>query len=183
MKQMIAILGIGIFAASCNTSSNKAAFAAQQNTIDSMKMEMTKKQVIDSMNEVVYINTMNTAAIQPQLVTVAPKPRKKRVYSYASQSEPVVAKPVSTVNNDNVYTQPTTSTPPIVYQEPAQAPVQQKKGWSAKAKGAAIGGVAGAAAGAIINKNQRVLGGAIGSVLGAGAGLGIGAIIDKKNGR
>jgi hypothetical protein len=183
MKQVIAILGIGILAASCNTNSKNAALEAQQNTIDSMKMEMAKQQVIDSMNEVVRFNTLATMPVQKEVVYTAPKPRKKRTYNYASNSEPAVTQPVNTVsNNDNVYTQSTTATPPIVYQDQPVAQ-QQKKGWSSKAKGAVIGGVAGAAAGAIINKNQRVVGGVIGSVLGAGAGLGIGAILDKKNGR
>ena len=178
---MIAILGIGVFAASCNMSSKNAALQAQQNTIDSMKMEMAKQQVIDSMNEMVMLNTMMTIPAQ-EIAPVAHKPRTKIIYKYAAAKEPVSAQPVNTVNsNDNINTQPTTQTPPIVYQEPAQQP--QKKGWSSKAKGAVIGGVAGAAAGAIINKRQRVVGGVVGSVLGAGAGLGIGAILDKKNGR
>ena len=61
--------------------------------------------------------------------------------------------------------------------------VARKKGWSSAAKGAVIGGVAGAAGGAIINKKNRAAGGIIGGVLGAGAGYGIGRAIDKKNGR
>jgi hypothetical protein len=61
--------------------------------------------------------------------------------------------------------------------------VSRKKGWSSAAKGAVIGGVAGAAGGAIINKKNRALGGVIGGVLGAGAGYGIGRGIDKRNGR
>lgn len=179
MKQIIAILGIGVLAASCNTSNKNAALQAQQNTIDSMKIEMAKQQVIDSMNEMVMLNTMMTIPAQAA-APVASKPKTRVIYKYASAKEPTHS--INTVrNNDNVNTQPVTQTPPIVYQEPAQQP--QKKGWSSKAKGAVIGGVAGAAAGAIINKRQRVVGGVVGSVLGAGAGLGIGAILDKKNGR
>jgi phage tail tape-measure protein len=70
-----------------------------------------------------------------------------------------------------------------VYQEQAPVAQQEKKGWSAKAKGAVIGAGAGAVAGAIIHKRQRGVGAVVGGVLGAGAGTGIGAIIDKKNGR
>ncbi|MFL5811859.1 MAG: YMGG-like glycine zipper-containing protein [Flavisolibacter sp.] len=58
-----------------------------------------------------------------------------------------------------------------------------KKGWSKAAKGAVIGGVGGAAAGAIINKKNRGAGAVIGGVLGAGAGYGIGRHKDKKDGR
>lgn len=66
------------------------------------------------------------------------------------------------------------------------APVQaapQRKGWSKAAKGAVIGGVTGAAAGAIIDKKNRAAGAVIGGVAGAGVGYGIGRHIDKKNGR
>jgi hypothetical protein len=63
----------------------------------------------------------------------------------------------------------------------AQAP--EKKGWSKAAKGAVIGGVAGAAGGAVINKQNRSKGAIIGGVLGAGAGYGIGRHKDKKDGR
>ena len=58
-----------------------------------------------------------------------------------------------------------------------------KKGWSRKAKGAAIGGGSGAILGAVINKNNRLVGGAIGGALGAGIGYVIGNELDKKHGR
>ena len=58
-----------------------------------------------------------------------------------------------------------------------------KKGWSRKAKGAAIGGGGGAILGAVINKNNRLVGGAIGGALGAGIGYVIGNELDKKHGR
>ncbi len=59
----------------------------------------------------------------------------------------------------------------------------KKKGWSSAAKGAVIGGVAGAAGGAVINKKNRAAGAVIGGVVGAAGGYGIGRTIDKKNGR
>ena len=49
-----------------------------------------------------------------------------------------------------------------------------KKGWSRKAKGAVIGGGSGAVIGALINKNNRLVGGALGGALGAGIGYVIG---------
>ena len=60
---------------------------------------------------------------------------------------------------------------------------QQKKGWSKAAKGAVIGGVAGAAGGAVINKKNRALGAVIGGVIGAAGGYGIGRGMDKRDGR
>jgi len=68
-----------------------------------------------------------------------------------------------------------------VSQYPAKTTV--KKGWSRKAKGAAIGGGGGAILGAVINKNNRLVGGAIGGALGAGIGYVIGNELDKKHGR
>jgi len=59
----------------------------------------------------------------------------------------------------------------------------RKKGWSSAAKGAVIGGVAGAAGGAVVNKKNRAAGAVIGGVVGAAGGYGIGRSIDKKNGR
>lgn len=68
-----------------------------------------------------------------------------------------------------------------ISQYPAKTTV--KKGWSRKAKGAAIGGGGGAILGAVINKNNRLVGGAIGGALGAGIGYVIGNELDKKHGR
>ena len=61
--------------------------------------------------------------------------------------------------------------------------MEKKEGWSKAAKGAVIGGVAGAAGGAILNKKNRVLGAVIGGVVGAAGGYGIGRGMDKKDGR
>lgn len=60
---------------------------------------------------------------------------------------------------------------------------EEKKGWSKTAKGAVIGGVTGAAAGAVINKKNRGAGAVIGGVTGAAAGAVIGNEMDKKDGR
>lgn len=56
-----------------------------------------------------------------------------------------------------------------------------KKGWSKKAKGAAIGGGGGAVAGAVIaGKGDRATGAVVGGVVGAAAGSIIGRKKDKK---
>lgn len=64
-----------------------------------------------------------------------------------------------------------------------QAKTTEKKGWSKAAKGAAIGGGAGAIAGAVLIKKNRVAGGALGGIVGAGIGYVIGRSKDKKDGR
>ncbi|MHC2993158.1 hypothetical protein OB13_16820 [Pontibacter sp. HJ8] len=64
----------------------------------------------------------------------------------------------------------------------SSAQAQEKRtGWSPQAKGAVIGAGTGAAAGAIIHKRNRVVGGAVGGVVGGAAGYGIGKHIDNKN--
>ncbi len=57
---------------------------------------------------------------------------------------------------------------------------QDRKGWSPQAKGAVIGGLGGAAAGAIINKRNRPVGGVVGGVAGGAVGYGVGKHIDNK---
>jgi YMGG-like Gly-zipper len=60
--------------------------------------------------------------------------------------------------------------------------VNKKKGWSQAAKGATIGGVGGAVAGAVISKNKGK-GAVIGGVIGAAGGYILGRRADKKSGR
>jgi hypothetical protein len=59
-----------------------------------------------------------------------------------------------------------------------QAQAQGK--WSPQAKGAVIGALGGGAAGALIHKRNRVVGGAVGGVAGAGVGYAIGKHTDNK---
>ncbi|MCE3282698.1 MAG: 17 kDa surface antigen [Chitinophagaceae bacterium] len=77
-----------------------------------------------------------------------------------------------------------TSTKTVIYKtEPAATTstpaVQEKKGWSNKAKGAVIGGVVGAATGAAVS-DKKGKGAIIGGVVGAAGGYGVGAILDNK---
>lgn len=61
------------------------------------------------------------------------------------------------------------------------AEAQEKRtGWSPQAKGAVIGAGTGAAAGAIIHKRNRVVGGVVGGVAGGAVGYGVGKHIDNK---
>lgn len=60
------------------------------------------------------------------------------------------------------------------------AQAQQRTGWSPQGKGAAIGGAAGILGGALINKRNRLVGGAIGGAAGAGVGYAIGKHTDNK---
>ncbi|WP_188815294.1 glycine zipper domain-containing protein [Hymenobacter cavernae] len=67
----------------------------------------------------------------------------------------------------------------LLFSQTAQA--QEKKRWSPQAKGTVIGLGAGALTGAVINKRNRVVGGAVGGVVGGAAGYAIGKHKDNKN--
>ncbi len=172
MKTVISIAAIaGLMSLSaCNTTAIKekeAAMAAQQRTIDSMKLAMTRAHVVDSMNEALQFqyNVQDIPVAQKtERIVVVQEKAPRRASRTRSQSYSGYAQPA-------VYQQP------VAYEQP------RKKGWSAKAKGAVIGAGTGAIAGAVINGRNRGVGAVIGGVLGAGAGTGIGAIIDKRNGR
>jgi hypothetical protein len=68
---------------------------------------------------------------------------------------------------------------PVVYQS---TPETKKKGWSAAAKGTAIGAGAGALGGVLIDKKDG-RGAIIGGLVGAGTGYLIGRDQDRKSGR
>jgi uncharacterized protein YcfJ len=99
-------------------------------------------------------------------------------YLQAVQRTPVNSAPARTTTRKTNYGSGSMNT---VSQN--QAKVAQKKGWSKAAKGAAIGGGAGAIAGAVLVKKNRVAGGAIGAIVGGGLGYIIGHAKDKKDGR
>ena len=67
----------------------------------------------------------------------------------------------------------------VVYTTPEEA---KKRGWSAAAKGAVIGGVVGAGTGILVDKKDG-RGAVIGGVVGAGTGYVIGRSKDKRTGR
>jgi len=173
----VAFAGVTAFAASCTTSTNHdQVISAQRATIDSMRTEMAKQRVIDSMNRVAALREEIRKEEEAKQAAVAASSRSTSSTSRARRSSS------SSSSNYNSYTgsgYSNTAAQPVVYQE---APAR-KRGWSAKAKGAVIGAGTGAASGAIINKRNRAAGAVIGGVLGAGVGTGVGAVIDRKNGR
>jgi hypothetical protein len=82
-------------------------------------------------------------------------------------------------NNSVVATASTVSSPAVAGSVPLSTKTSKKTGWSSRAKGAVIGGVGGAAAGALIDKNKAA-GAVIGGVAGAAGGYIIGNEVDRK---
>lgn len=93
-------------------------------------------------------------------------------------------------NNTTTGTETTNSNTPVVTNtgsgestngnDQPVATETKKKGWSNAAKGAVIGGVGGAVAGAVINGKNRGKGAIIGGVIGAAGGYIFGKSKDKK---
>ncbi|GAA4332300.1 glycine zipper domain-containing protein [Flaviaesturariibacter amylovorans] len=113
--------------------------------------------------------SMNLSELDSTAQTTGKKPVAPQQVRYVSSPRPAAAATGSTGASNGSGTG-TTGTP-------------AKRGISSTAKGAIIGGVAGAAGGAIINKKNRVAGAVVGGLLGAGTGAVIGNAQDKKDGR
>jgi len=88
---------------------------------------------------------------------------------------PVVSRNTNSGSNNNVSTTSTKST--------ATTTAAKKKGWSGRAKGAAVGAGSGAIIGAIANKNNRGVGALVGGLIGAASGYVIGNEVDRKKER
>ena len=191
MKKLLPFLSLALFtAAACNTAPQiadktspvepSAITAPAQDTSGMAEFKAWKAQ-----NELASM-----AAYQGEAQPVAAsKPAVKR--SVASSSVKKASKPVkkATAPSQNTSSSGNTASSGnegvgstgAGTQETAK--VEKKEGWSKSAKGAVIGGVVGAAGGAVINKKNRVLGAVIGGVVGAAGGYGIGRGMDKKDGR
>lgn len=158
MKRMIPVFVLAASMVACNTNPNvDSAQKTIPQTIDTAGY--AQFQAWKAQNELA-----NTAAYNANgPVTSQPQTQTKTIVKYY---------PVSSARRSSGSSSAGSGTT-----------ASRKRGWSSAAKGAVIGGVAGAAGGAIINRKNRALGGVVGGILGAGAGYGIGRGIDKRNGR
>ncbi len=134
-------------------------------------------------------NANQTAKINEDSIRIAQDKARLDSFERAEATEKAVAaalaKEKAQTQNRTTTTRRTTTAssaaPPNYYVTPApQQP--EKQGWSSAAKGAVIGGVAGAATGILVDKKDG-RGAVIGGVVGAGTGYAIGRSKDKKTGR
>jgi hypothetical protein len=153
----------------CN-SAQKEKEAAQQRTIDSMRMAMERQHIVDS---------INTVAQMEQEMRMEEEAEAKRAEQAAAAAS---RRSSSSASRSNSYAAERRSEPTVVYQDAPAPAQQQRKGWSNKATGAAIGAGVGAITGAIISKKKGT-GAIIGGASGAAVGLGTGAIIDESKKR
>lgn len=186
MKKLLPILGITFLVTACNsvpdqkTDSAQVSQTVQQDTTGMAAFNAWKAQ--NELASVTPVQQPQQAQAAPQktrtIVKYVPVAQKSTRSTSASASS---TKPASTETNSGSTADNGSGS--MSNESSQTAKVDKKEGWSKAAKGAVIGGVAGAAGGAIINKQNRVVGAVIGGVIGAAGGYGIGRGMDKKDGR
>jgi YMGG-like Gly-zipper len=193
MKQILFTLTTTVlFLTACN-SEKKNNMDTEKRIVftDTAALRLSNAATDKAASEELLAPEANQDNTKPKVVTVvkyvnAPQKRAaRRSTSTRRQQAP------SQQNNDQVYDAPSTGTAGTgttsgsgnTGGEVATTPeVKKKKGWSDAAKGATIGGVGGAVAGAVISKNKGK-GAVIGGVIGAAGGYILGRKADKKSGR
>lgn len=132
----------------------------------------------DSKKELILLQSDNNSYLTDTGITATTNVRSGLVEESTPKTSntPVTRSPVRKSSSNTVYNNNSGSST-----SGSNTTTTQKKGISKAAKGAIIGGVGGAAAGAIIGKNAK--GAVIGGVVGAAGGYIIGRNKDKKSGR
>ncbi|MEE1944122.1 YMGG-like glycine zipper-containing protein [Pedobacter sp. KR3-3] len=150
MKRIIAIVAFATVLASCGNRAKEEALAKQQAIAavkDSLKLDSFKR---------------------------AEEANKQRLIEEKHQAELAAARRSATTSYSSSGTTTTSSA--------GTTTAAKKKGWSDAAKGTAIGAGVGALGGILIDKNDA-RGAIIGGLAGAGAGYAIGRAEDRKSGR
>jgi hypothetical protein len=175
MKKFVLSLSIGLSAATfmvaCNSNQGAQADANVAKAADTTglaEFQSAKQQM---------------AIAEAAAFTAASASQAKTVYVPVRSAAKSTAKRSSSSSTSKTASSGTANKEVMQTSQTENAAKTQKKGISKAAKGAIIGGVAGAAAGAIINKKNRVAGAVIGGVVGAAGGYGVGRGMDKKDGR
>ena len=165
MKKILSILTIASFMVACNSKPSATTTTTETTAVPLNPAQDTTGLAAyrqwKAQNELATPN-QNTTTPQKTVVVYKNAPQATHRSAQRASSSPVYS---NTSESGNT----------------AKAPA--KKGWSKGAKGAVIGGVVGAGAGAVLDKKNRGVGAIIGGVVGAGAGYGIGHHKDKKDGR
>jgi hypothetical protein len=188
MKKLLPILGFTFFMAACNQMPEQKADAiqsAQQTIAQPDTTGIAAFNAWKAQNELATVN-----AVQEPLQTTTPE-KTRTIVKYVPVAKSTQSKPVSRPSSSTSTSSEQSNSGSSASEGSAStstgtgetAKVEKKEGWSKAAKGAVIGGVAGAAGGAILNKKNRVAGAVIGGVIGAAGGYGIGRGMDKKDGR
>jgi len=160
MKRILVVIALSSVMFACNNKAKEEAALKQQEAEKQLAIKAVKDSLrLDSFKkaEVARVEKEKEAKHQAELAAARRSSTSTR-RSYASSGG----------SSSSAYggTQPTA----------------RKKGWSDAAKGAVIGGAAGAVGGALIDK-KKGRGAIIGGLVGAGGGYLIGRGEDRKSGR
>ncbi len=193
MKNLISIFAVSLLVASCGGDSKKDTELATQHLLDSVKASNAVTRALDS---VAQLNAAVPVAVENVSVQTTQPAENHEHHGTSHHNNTTPKNTPATTNAPQTLAQPATEvggtaiSPGANNAPAATAPVTpEKKGASSQTKGALIGAgagvVTGAAAGAIIDKNNpgkgAVIGGLIGGAVGSGVGLGAGMIKDKKD--
>jgi hypothetical protein len=194
MKQILFTITTAVlFLTACNSEKKNNTDTEKRIVFtDTAALRLSNAATDKAASNELLVNEANQENTKPKVVTVIKyvnAPQKQRVTRRRANT-PAQQAP-SLQNNDEVSEAPSTGTAGTgntngggnTGGEVASAPeVKKKKGWSDAAKGATIGGVGGAVAGAVISK-KKGKGAIIGGVIGAAGGYILGRKADKKSGR
>jgi hypothetical protein len=146
-----------------------ATLADQKLEFQTRQLEIAQQKLAIDKEQMVYSQQKKTDSIN----AIA----NKKAAAVKSQPERVRTRTVY-VNNT-----PRSSSSNYSNGNNTVAPAPRRRGWSSAAKGTVIGGVGGAAAGALIDRKNPGVGAIIGGLVGGGAGYTIGRAKDRRTGR
>lgn len=189
MKKLIIILSTASLLTACGGSADKNTPETPVGTVQASdlqaeqdaEIQRAKKETIDSINLATIrqrtIDSMNAVALVKE---AGRKNVTHHVVSHPASSTPAPASQPNTAPVVSTNTQQTAASTPAAATPTEEAAPAKKKGLNNAVKGALIGLGTGAAAGAIIGKENRGKGAIIGGVIGATGGAIGGAVIDKN---
>ncbi len=171
MKKLIVIVVLACMFTGCKnkTKQDAAMRMARQATIDSVNYAQKQQRIIDSLEELT--KTVSVEEERPAMQPIGAAKRAGSTRRSAKAGNSRVAAPSTPAMSANTVAANTSKT---------EGQPAKKKGLNNAAKGAIIGLGTGAAAGAVIGKENRGKGAIVGGIIGAIGGAVGGAVIDKS---
>ena|SRR5436190_14753552 len=189
-KLLFSVLSLSLLVSCSNKEKTAEEIArARQATIDSVNEASRHQRMLDSMTAMSKMNQDMMVIESPTYQAEAPAPDKPKHHNTPKKGNtpPVTTKEPSTPSTPSTGSSGTVASEPSPSNGTASSgqgtvasEEKKKKGLNNAAKGAIIGLGTGAAAGAVINKDNRAKGAVIGGVVGAIGGAVGGAVLDKR---
>lgn len=187
-KLLLSVSVLAVFAACSSKKENESTSTLVPMNTAGYSVSNASTDIAKPAETVLPEKIQQTVPVKTRIITrTVYVPREEKVQpvpvvSNAGNNAPVV-QPQADAPQATVPTATGTSDASTTDKESAStetASAAKKKGWSDAAKGAVIGGAAGAIGGAVINGKNRGKGAVIGAVIGAAGGYVIGRKRDKN---